>query len=164
MNPVWPRKRTLWRAALGCAPASLIAAGPAAATDTQITVSATVLPSCEVAAAPLAFGAVAAGTLQVDAQSLLTLDCTPDLAFTVAMDGGLTGDRRMTGERTGALLDYELYADAARTRRWGGHGPGAVSAVAPGGGVVSYAVYGRMTTNGASADRYSDVVTVTVEF
>lgn len=139
-------------------------ASPAAADDRQLQVSAIVLPSCAVEAAPLAFGAVSASEERVDAQSSIRLDCTPDLAFTVALDGGRNGDRHMTGDSTGALLGYEIYTDATRTRRWGGRGGGAVSAIAPGDGVVEYPVYGRLAANNATADRYSDVVTVTVEF
>ncbi len=154
----------LRRAGLACVCSGALAAVPAAAADYQLQVSATVLPSCNIEAAPLAFGAFAAGADRVDAESAIRLDCTPDLAFTVAMDEGRNGDRRMTGEGSGALLGYDLYTDAARTRRWGGRGTGALSAVAPGDGRVEYAVYGRLDARGASADRYSDVVTITVEF
>lgn len=151
-------------AGLACACCVAFGALPAAAADYQLQVSATVLPSCNVEAAPLAFGAFAAGADQVDTQSAIRLDCTPDLAFTVAMDEGRNGNRQMTGEGSGALLGYDIYTDAARTRRWGGRGAGALSAVAPGDGRVEYAVYGRLDAKNASADRYSDVVTVTVEF
>lgn len=144
--------------ALGCAGLLALMAHPAAA-DTQLHISATVLPSCQVEAAPLAFGAVASAAASADAQASLSLDCTPDTAFTVTMDGGRNGDRRMAGEATGALLAYELYSDPARTRRWRD-----VAAVSPADGTLRYAVYGRITEARARADRYADVVTVTLSF
>lgn len=135
----------------------------ASAGDTM-TISATVLPSCTVEAGEMAFGTIAGDGPQASAQSLLTLACTAGTPFAVTLDEGQHGGRRMAEERGIGFLGYEIFQDAARTRRWDAGAAGAVGGVAPSGGRISLNAYGRIVSQAAAAGRYGDVVTVTVQF
>lgn len=147
--------------ALGCAP--LIAG---TVSDT-IAVTATVEESCRLDARPLVFGALPADHGSLDARSSVVLACTPAASYVVTMDDGrhgADGTRRMADPAGGRFLAYEIFSDAARTRRWGAHAASAVSAVAPAGGSVELAVYARLAAGQTQAGAYADTVTVTVAF
>lgn len=153
--------------ALATLPAFALAAlpGPAAANagDTM-TISASVLPTCNLQAGAMAFGALDSARTTAAAQTAVTLECTPGTAYAVTMDEGLHGARRMADERGNAFLDYEIYQDAAGTTPWGATSGGAVSGVAPSAGKVAINAYGRVLSTTATPGRYHDVVTVTVQF
>lgn len=129
--------------------------------------TATVVKSCNVSAAALGFGSVGSLSTMVDGQSLLSLQCTRGTAYTVALDGGLSGAtdptaRKMTTGSESVL--YGLYQDSARTLPWG------VSASATSGGtgtstVQSIPVYGRVPPQATpSPGTYSDTVVLTVTY
>jgi spore coat protein U-like protein len=77
---------------------------------------------------------------------------------------GAGGTRRMMDVSGTSYLAYEIYSDAARTRRWGSTAMSGVSAVAPIDGRVELEVYARIAAGSAPAGAYADTVTVTVEF
>ncbi len=143
-----------------------------AAGTQQSTLQARLLvdPACTITAAPLAFGNVSGLTGYV-ATTNLSVDCTRNGAYTIALDGGtVTGDvnaRRMRRGAGPATIDYQLYRDATRTLVWG-NTPGAGGNVHAGTGdglVQSVPVYGEVP---AQADQpegtYTDTVTATVTF
>lgn len=127
-----------------------------------MTISATVQSSCNLQAGAMAFGVLEPepARAQPGAEAALALDCTPGTAFTVRMDQGQNGSRRMAALGTPGFIDYEIYRDAAGTQPWGD----GVSGVAPTGGKESLAAYGRVTSHAAQPGSYRDIVTVTVEF
>jgi spore coat protein U-like protein len=161
-----PPSQSRFRAFAGLTALALAAVpGPVTAnTGGTMTVSATVLPTCNLQAGAMAFGALDSARVTGAAQAPVTLECTPGTAYAVTMDQGLHGGRRMADERGAAFLDYEIYQDAAGTMPWGATAGGAVSGVAPRAGKVALSAYGRVLGATATPGRYQDVVTVTVEF
>lgn len=148
----------------------------AATTTTTFAVTATVNANCLVAANALAFGTYAAGGGNVDVSSTLSVRCTKNTAYTVALNAGTTTGgtlaQRLMGNGTDTL-QYNLYTSAARTTVWGDGT--ASSATVPGtgaglaaGNAVTHTVYGRLTDSAAnqaaSAGSYSDTITVTVTY
>lgn len=141
-----------------------LAAGTVSST---MAVTATVEESCHLAARPLVFGAVRAESGSADAQSSVVLACTPEASYVVMMDAGrycAGGARRMADTAGTRFVAYEIYSNAARTRRWGASPANSVSAVIPAGGRVELDVYARLAATETPAGAYQDTVTVTVAF
>jgi spore coat protein U-like protein len=146
---------------------AVLAAGPASASTTSATmaVSAVVEQSCNLDVRPMRFALRSDGP-GADADSSLALACTPSTSFVISIDDGQhrsAGVRRMAGEG-GNFLAYELYSDAARTRRWGGGLAESVSGQIVGAQPAVLPIYGRVVAAQLVAGAYSDVVTVTVDF
>ncbi len=140
-----------------------LAAGTASGT---MAITATVLPGCTVDAGAMAFGTLTGESARgaASAQASLTLNCTPGTAYSVALDDGLNGDRRMADPTGQVYLDYEIYQDPGATRRWGSGGEAAAAGIAPASGAVVLNAYGRITATRLVPSSYSDVVTVVVTF
>ena len=152
--------------------ALIFASAPSAlaATDTDtMTITATVISSCNVTANDLAFGdydPVASSPLAV--ATTIDVVCTNGTAYVVALDEGLgsgatTAVRKLTdGAET---LNYGLFQDAAHTDSWGDN-DGVDTVAAVGAGVVqTHDVYGLIPANQtAPAGSYEDTVTVTVTY
>lgn len=148
-------------AALGFGP---LCAGTVSGT---MAVTATVEESCNLDVRPMVFGAVPGKHDDIDASSSLVLACTPAASYVVTLDHGRHGNygaRRMADATGTRFLAYELYRDAARTRRWGAAMEDAVSGFTPAGGRIEFAVYGKLAAAPAVAGAYGDTVTVTVSF
>lgn len=147
----------------------VLSAAPAAAKDTM-AIRADVRRTCNFAVLPMMFGMVSVTRPRADAEASVIIDCTPDTAYRVTMDNGQNfrgGTRRMANplaRRATAFLDYEIYRDAARTRRWGATLAASVSGVAPAGGRVVLYAYGRTADRRSAAGAYQDVITVTLTF
>lgn len=139
-------------------------AAPAIAASDSMTVTATVLPSCSVEAGDLAFGTLNARAATATGEALVQLECTPGTAYSIALDEGRHGGRRMANATRGAFLSYEIYRDRAGLQRWGSTASTAVAGVAPADGRVRLNAYGQVTVERALAGDYSDVVTVSVAF
>ncbi|HWK70480.1 MAG TPA: spore coat protein U domain-containing protein [Burkholderiaceae bacterium] len=115
---------------------------------------------------PMDFGVVAGGPNQaLQAQSTVGVTCN-STAYRVGLDNGLhaqDGKRRMHGP--GGYVVYDLYQDAAHSRRWGnnlwydavgGTGTGHVQALT---------VYGLVPAQTiTSSGSYSDTIVVTVDY
>ncbi len=150
------------------AAATLLAAVPSVVHGkTTLQVGGTVVRGCSLGLQPLMFGPVAFLFPDATAQSLVAVECTPGTTFTLAMDDGqnFNGQRRMirTGPGFGAYLNYEIYSDAARTRRWGWTAAQTVTRTASGNGKISLQAYGR-ATGFVAAGPFQDLVTVTITF
>jgi spore coat protein U-like protein len=152
-----------------------LAAGSAAQAQATRSASATmavsveVLPNCTVAAEPLAFGVVTAAEAPTrQATASIEVACGPDVPFTVALDDGQNsgdGTRRALDPATGELIAYEIYADPARSQRWGSFGAQAVTGVTASTGTARLTAYGQLGSETTiSAGSYGDVVTVTTNF
>ena len=144
------------------------AAHPAGAETTGATmaVSMTVEQACHLDVRPLRFETRPSDAAHADAESSLAVACTPDSPFTVSLDEGRNGGegRRRLASAQGTFIAYDLYSDAARTRRWGAGLAEAVSRQADGAQPVMLPIYGRIKAASAAAGPYSDVITVTVSF
>jgi spore coat protein U-like protein len=136
----------------------------------QFNVTATVLDNCAVAASDLAFGNYSASTATpVTATTSISVTCTANLAYAVALDGGTTTgqvtDRAMT-DGSSHQLTYGLYTSGSYSTLWG-DGTGS-SATVPGtgtGSAQSLTVYGRIpAAQYVAAGSYADRVTVTVSY
>jgi spore coat protein U-like protein len=132
-----------------------------------ITAQLTIDTSCTVTASPLNFGTVTALTGHA-ATSNLSVTCTLNGPFSVALDGGaVTGsvnDRRMQLGPGPETIAYQLYRDAARTLVWG-NTPGTVVTGTGTGSPQSLPVHGLVPAQApAVAGTYQDVITVTVTF
>jgi spore coat protein U-like protein len=144
-----------------CAKGSIVASGPA------LTARATVVPQCSVSVRDIDFGVITSLSAPVDAVGEVSLLCTREADYQIALDPGRGGatlpeQRQMKGPE-GKTLAYGLYLDSSRQQPWGWsadngkNGKGA-------GERQSLAVYGRVhpqTTPPAGSYRDTVVVTVT---
>jgi spore coat protein U-like protein len=140
--------------------------------QTSFQVTANVQGNCIIGASALAFGNFN-GQAVKDAESTITVRCTDDLSYAVALDGGAeanTAARRMTG--AGGQLDYLLFSDAARATPWGNTPADDVNDVGEGLAVaneIEHTVYGRIpitVLNEAAkvGNDYIDTIQVTITF
>lgn len=143
----------------------------AATATTNFPVTATVIDSCTVAAAPFAFGnynGLAGGNH--DASASIDATCTFGTTYSIALDAGLgtaatPSNRKLTGPG-GALLLYGLFTDAPRSILWGDSTAGTGWITDTGNGVAQpVTIYGRIPPGQAVAPgSYSDTVTVTLTY
>jgi spore coat protein U-like protein len=144
-----------------------LAAGPARAgsATNDLTVTATVLGSCTIAPATLAFGAYdPAGNK--DASAPITVSCTSGTTYWIGLGLGNNGNRTMAGG-TAESLAYELYRDVPGGVVWDNAVFPVSTANTVGAGVAPYTttVHGRITAGQiVSTGAYSDTVTMTVNF
>lgn len=157
--------------ALGAMAAVMVGAPAFAGTATgSMAVSATVLESCTVVSTPMLFGALTeVGASDVNSTATLTLTCTPNADFDIAMNDGAnatSGQRRLKHSANAEFLNYNLHIDSARSQPWGNTaGTNTKPGTAPTGTSI-HTVYGQIPAGvaGVSAGAYSDAVTVTVTF
>jgi len=140
------------------------------ATNATMPVAATVVATCVAVATPLVFGNYAStGADPADADSRVTVTCTPGAAYEVALNAGQNSSdvaaRKLKGASDEDFLDYSIYSDASRTQVWGDStGVNTVSGTGLGAEQV-LSVYGRMPAQQvAPLGAYTDVVTVTVSY
>ena len=159
-------KKVALAAALGAALVSNAAlAGQA---TTTIAVSATITGGCTVAATAMAFGSIVLTSVNTDASSTLTVNCTSTVPYTIGInDGGNAGlgthNRQMFGG-VGNNLPYQVYKDAARTLVFDSLAtdPNVDNGVGTGAN-QSFTVFGRVPVQPTpAAVAYSDSLTVTV--
>jgi spore coat protein U-like protein len=147
---------------------AFLLAGPAAAADRtgQIAVSVSVEGSCAVAGGSLDFGAYTSGQAEaLTGTGTITLTgCTQQVS--IALDGGQSASTaaRVMRSSGGGSLNYQLYRNSGRSKRWG-TGANALVVAPSGSGPQTVDVYGRIAANQtARAGSYSDVVRVTMTF
>ena len=158
------------RGALATAIAGVFVGGAATADDVaNMTVTASVAPSCQLSSAPT----VAFGTLNPlannDAQGNITWVCTNGFNTVIRLGGGGSGSINARAMGGAGSLPYQLYTNAARTLIFGDGTTGnAVPVAGVGYGTPSnVTVYGRvLQANAAVATNgnYSDTVQVTIVF
>ena len=147
-----------------CPMFALMASGTAMAADATgtLVVEATVANACNVSTSPVGFGEV--GLEQASANGTITVNCTVASPFTVALDGGQSGDiddRELTSAE-GNSLKYQLYTSANNTAVWG---DGATGDTVDGAGPTqTLTVYGKTLGDPTAAGAYTDSVTVTVTY
>ncbi|MBM2292134.1 spore coat protein U domain-containing protein [Sulfitobacter pseudonitzschiae] len=137
-----------------------------AATVPPFTVSAQVVPSCELVVSPLAFGIISSSIQQPkDASSSITVRCTSDTSYTVSLGSGQSGDAANRILRNGTeTLSYNLYQDPGRSAPWGDTSGTRASGYGTGTDNV-FTVYGRIPAGqNAYVGVYTDNVVVTVNY
>jgi spore coat protein U-like protein len=146
--------------------------GLAATATGSLPVSSTVITSCSVGTVnPLAFGSYdPTSATATNAQSTITINCTPLTAYNVGLDGGTgaggsaNNPRVMTGLPSGTL-NYSLFSNSTYTTVWGN--TIGVNTVSESSTLISVTltVYGQIAAAQASrAGTYSDTVTITVTY
>ena len=144
-----------------------------AATDTStMTVSTTVLMSCNISAGAMTFASYDP-TLAEDSNAEATIDstCTSGGAAVITMGQGQGGhtdssdtspERQMTAGSE--KLEYEVYSDSGRATEWGNTSATGVSVTGTG-SAQSLTAYGTITgLQQVSAVSFTDSVTVTVTY
>jgi outer membrane usher protein len=129
-------------------------------------VTALVDKNCLVGTTDVDFGTHGVLATDVAAVGAVTVECTPDTTYTVALDNGVTGTgptaRLMTA--SGAAITYGLYQDAAHTEPWGQTGVDVVAGTGSGAAEV-HDVYGLVPAQATPAPGvYQDTVVVTVAY
>lgn len=134
----------------------------------DFSVSADVVPSCELDVTAMNFGNLNTQVLApVDQNATVNVRCTDSTDYSVTLSqgsGGGTGptDRRM---KNGSYdLRYGLYQDASRTAPWGESVSNDVDSTGIGSN-QAFTIYGRIPANqSAYFGTYSDSVVVTVNY
>jgi spore coat protein U domain-containing protein, fimbrial subunit CupE1/2/3/6 len=157
--------------------AAALAAGVAQAattTTTTFAVTATVLSTCSASAATLAFPNYTPGGGPQIGNTTISVKCTKNTPFTVALNvGSTTGDaftQRLMASGANTL-QYNLFTTAALATVFGDGTPGSQTVTGTGLGVATAAavqVFGQLpdsaTNQAAVAGSYSDTITVTVTY
>ena len=139
---------------------------PASAT---FRVTATVVPMCEVRASDLNFGQYSAqATAQLNADTALTVMCTPQTSYDVGLTegtspGATVNQRKMvSGSNT---LNYQLYRDSGRTQVWGNtKGTDMVAGVGTGLDQNLTVFGGVPAQQSIPAGSYADTITVRIYY
>jgi spore coat protein U-like protein len=139
---------------------------------TSFTVSAAVPPGCTVSAQTLDFGTAGVIAGNRDAAATLSIVCTRNAAYKIALGPGLNDGGAGVNARKmksgAATIAYQLYQDAGRSMVWGDtlSGVGANVRSDTGNGLTqSQTVYGRVPPQTTpSPGTYTDTVVVTVEY
>jgi spore coat protein U-like protein len=154
-----------------CSLLALAESGWAATATTTFSVTASVTPTCTIAAAPMNFGASIPTPISsnVDSTTTVTATCSSGAAYQVALSAGIGAgatfaSRRMTSGAN--VLSYSLYSDLARGSVWGNGTGGSVVVNNTGAGTAqTLTVYGRITSpQSVLTGTYSDTITVTITF
>jgi spore coat protein U-like protein len=137
-------------------------------TSAPFTVSATVVPSCLVAATDLSFGTDSLLAGDIDSTSTVSVTCGLGQAYSIRLSegttsGGTTTTRLMKHASTSATIPFMLYSDPARSQNWGNSAGDDVDGTGTG-SAVNHTVYGRVPAQAVApqAGTYSDTITVTV--
>lgn len=136
----------------------------AATTTATMAVTATVVASCSISAAALAFGNYTSAA--VDAVATISVTCSTGTTYDIELDAGTasgatTATRAMqNGSNT---LSYNIYSNSGRSTVWGlttdkvsGTGTGSAQ---------SLSAYGRIPAGqSVAAGSYSDTITATITY
>jgi len=146
----------------------------AGSTTTSFAVTANLQATCATTATALAFPAYTPGGGAIAQTSTVSVKCTKNSAYTVALNGGSTtggsvAQRLMSSG--GNTLQYNLYTTAAHATVWGDASGTSVTQTGTGAGVATanvLTVYGQVPDSTANQlavpGAYSDTITVTVSY
>lgn len=146
-----------------------LAPATAATATSNITISATVQPTCNISASAMAFGAYT-GVVN-NASTIITVTCTNTTAYQIGADNGQNSRyigvyaKYMLGP-SGNTLRYHLYTDAARSIEWGTTAGTNEVAGAGTGSPQTITVYGTIGLGSYSSvpGSYSDSVIFTITY
>jgi spore coat protein U-like protein len=156
--------------------AGVMTAGAAQAgtATTTFAVTATVQSTCAATATALAFPTYTPGGGAVTQSSTVSVKCTKNSPYTVALNGGATTGgtvaQRLMASGTNTL-QYNLYTTNTYATVWGDGTGSSVTQAGTGAGVATantLTVYGQLpdsaTNQAAVPASYTDTVTVTVSY
>jgi spore coat protein U-like protein len=135
------------------------------------TVTANVINDCTIAATNINFGTAGVLSTALTATGTLTVKCTNNDAYSIALSAGAgsganVGDRRMTQSGGTTQVHYQLYQNAAYTTAWGDGTNGTRTATGTGTGTnQALTVYARVLPQTTpSAGSYVDTVIATITY
>ena len=139
------------------------------ATAFPFTATATVVNDCLINANNLSFGTAALLGSGINATTSISVTCTNNDAYRIALNGGGSGNvsaRSMSRQGGGGAVSYQLYLDAAHGTPWGDGTAGTNMYTGAGvGSVQTVTVYGLVPAQTTPAPgNYSDTITATVAF
>jgi spore coat protein U-like protein len=157
---------------------SMVAArnAEAATATTNMTVQMTIAASCTVSATTLDFGTQTLIDINsnIDASSTLTVTCTNDAPYNVALSPGANAGgsgvsaRKMKIGATSDMVNYQLYSDSGHTTVWGETTSGSPDVVTGtgSGDAQNITVYGRVPSGQTNPKigAYTDTILVTVNY
>jgi spore coat protein U-like protein len=169
-------KRVLFPAMIA---GSFLTAGAAEAVSpatTTMPVTLTISASCTVSAATLDFGnnSIIDIASPIDASANLTVTCTNDAPYNIALDAGLhdgssgINSRKLQIGVTSDQISYQLYRDSNHTQVWGfttSGTPDVLSSTGTG-DAQTIPVYGRVagSQTNPKIGTYTDTITVNVNY
>jgi spore coat protein U-like protein len=139
---------------------------PVGGTDAlaSFAVTAEIVDNCLLQTANLDFGTAGLIGDNIDADTAMSLTCTPGTHYAISIDGGRSGDPDNRLLYSGAnTVRYGLYANSGHTIPWGVDSGETVSGTGTGAD-QQYGVYGRIPPQPASAGSYADTVVVTITY
>ena len=153
---------------------TLAAAANSATTGTSFAVTATVQSTCSATAGTLAFSPYTPGGGVITNNGTISVKCTKNTPFTVALNGGTTTGGTIA-QRLMALgantLQYNLFTSAALTQVFGDGSGTSKTVTGTGAGVATattVTVFGQLPDSAANqaavAGNYTDTITVTVTY
>jgi spore coat protein U-like protein len=166
--------RKILRTTAAAAIVAITSGANAATTTATFQVSATVLKTCSVSAAALAFGDYTPGSGASVGSTTINVNCTKSTAYTVALNGGTTTGgtiaQRLLVNGTNTL-QYNLYTSNTYATVFGDGTGTSVTQSGTGSGVSTanaVTVYGHILDNAtnqtAVPGAYTDTITVTVTY
>lgn len=140
-----------------------------------IAVTLTVVDDCVLETEPLSFGTTGIVDEEVPATATITIECTRDSPYAIALDAGAndggTGDVAdrtlvLTGGQADDVLSYQLYSDSGHSTVWGHTiGGDTVDSASASGEAQEYTIYGRIDDHqNAPAGAYTDTITATIYY
>jgi spore coat protein U-like protein len=140
----------------------------AATTSTNFTVSATVVAACVASASNISFGNYTASSATADnANGTVSVTCTNNDAYTIALSGGGSGHVAARTMANGAnTLGYGVYTTSGYSNIWGDGTNGTSTVAGTGNGAAqNYTAYGQIpVAEYSAAGSYTDTLTATVTF
>lgn len=128
------------------------------------SVSASVVANCLLETSDLDFGTAGIIGHNIDADTDLSITCTPGTGYTIAIDGGGAGDPEHRLLHSGSdSVSYGLYSDSNHLVPWG-TAPGSTVAGDGDGTEQRLGVHGRIPPQPAVAGAYADTVVVTITY
>jgi spore coat protein U-like protein len=124
--------------------------------------------ACDVSATPLNFGAMnPLDGAATDSVGEITVTCPASTAYSIAIDGGGSGDASARRMSSGAqALHYQLYTDPSRSVVWGDGTAGTLEVAGQADGTgTSHQVHGRIPAQpAATPGMYADSLLVTITY
>ena len=145
---------------------NLDCSAPAGGTDAlaPFAVTASIVDNCLLETSNLDFGTAGIIGDYIDADTSLSLTCTPGTHYDISIDGGASGDptHRLLHAGTDTVT-YGLYSNPGHSINWGIAAGQTVSGSGSG-AEEQYPVYGRIPPQPAAAGAYADTVVVTITY
>ena len=142
---------------------------PSLTLQIPLTVKALVQKNCTISATNLVFPAQGVLTVPVPGSSQISVQCTNNNAYSLALNGGTVGGnvlaRKMKHSTAADTVGYQLYQGSNYAIVWGDATGGSPMAGLGTGAAQSYTVYGLVPPQATPRPgSYSDTVTATITF